>query len=328
MPELSARAVSTPEVKIGHYTDREAGTGCTVVIPPPGTIGAVDVRGGGASTRELELLHPLAGEREATALLLTGGSAFGLDAAAGVMEWCEAHGLGLEAGAARVPIVPAAVIYDLGLNGNRKRLGPEEGRLACEAAASGAPEVGSVGAGTGATVGKVLGQAGWCKGGFGYATTTLHDGTSLAGLAVVNAFGDVVAEDGTVLAGAWSDEQHGFVGTSRWAAENAPVHHRLASSEHTTLACLITDAKLTKIEAGQVARASSAGVCQAVQPAATSIDGDVSFCLATGQKQTNAAVVCLVAATVMAEAVRAAVTSATSVRGVPTGAERRSGGAE
>jgi L-aminopeptidase/D-esterase-like protein len=320
--------MSVPGVRIGHVTDRDAGTGCTVVIPPPGTIGAVDVRGGGPSTRELELLHPLAGDREVTALLLTGGSAFGLGAAAGVIEWCEEQGLGLQAGAARVPIVPAAVIYDIGLTGNTRRPGPAEGRAACERAAEGDVATGSVGAGTGATVGKVLGQDGWCKGGLGYATTTLYDGTRLAALVVVNAFGDVVADDGTVLAGAWSDEEAGFVGTSAWAAVNAPVHQRLASPEHTTLACLITDAGLTKVEAGQVARAASAGVCQAVRPAGTGIDGDVTFCLATQQRSALAPVVGLVAPALTAEAVRVAITSASGVRGVPTGAERRSGGAE
>ena len=280
--------MSVPGVRVGHVTDRDAGTGCTVMIPPP-------------RTRELELLHPLAGEREVTALLFTGGSAFGLSAAAGVSEWCEEHGLGLEAGGARVPIVPAAVIYDIGLTDNRHRPGSAEGRAACEHATEGDVATGSVGAGTGATVGKVLGQRGWCKGGLGYATTTLNDGTRLAALAVVNAFGDVVAEDGTVLAGAWSDEENRFVGTSVWAAANPPVHQRLAAPEHTTLACLMTDARLTKVEAGQVARAASAGVCQAVRPAATGIDGDVTFCLATGRRPALAPVVGLVAADLTAE---------------------------
>jgi L-aminopeptidase/D-esterase-like protein len=320
--------MSVAGVRIGHITDLAAGTGCTVVIPPDGTVGAVDVRGGGASTRELELLHPLAGEREVTALLLTGGSAFGLSAAAGVVDWCEEHGLGLMAGEATVPIVPCAVIYDVGVSGNSRRPGPEDGRAACEAAVEGEIVTGSVGAGTGATVGKVLGRQGWCKGGLGHAAATLYDGTCLEALVVVNAFGDVVGADGGVLAGAWSDEEGRFVGTSGWAAANPPVHHRLTSGEHTTLACLITDARLTKIEAGQVARAASAGVCQAVRPAATAIDGDVSFCLATGRTEASAAVVGMVAAQLTADAVRVAVTTARSVRGVPTGAERLSGRAQ
>ena len=320
--------MSVPGVRIGHFTDAEAGTGCTVVVPPEGTVGAVDVRGGGPSTREIELLHPLAGEREVSALLLTGGSAFGLAAADGVVAWCEEQGLGLQAGAARVPIVPAAVIYDLGITGNGRRPGPAEGRAACEAATEGTPATGSVGAGTGATVGKVMAREGWCKGGLGYAEVTVHDGARLAVLAVVNAFGDVVAADGAVIAGVWSDADGGFPGTSAWARANPPVHHRLAEGENTTLACVITDARLGKLEAAQVARAASAGVCQAVHPAATSIDGDVTFCLATGAMASNAAVLGMVAADVAARAVRDAVLSATSLRGVPTGAERRSGGVQ
>jgi len=318
--------MSIAGVRIGHFTESDAGTGCTVVIPPPGSIGAVDVRGGGPSTREIELMQPLAGEREVTALLLTGGSAFGLAAAAGVMEWCEREGIGLDVGTARVPIVPAAAIFDLGVTGNARRPGPGDAYLACEEASGGTVETGSVGAGTGATTGKVLGQKGWCKGGLGYAEETLYNGATIAALAVVNCFGDVVDDDGAIISGAW--DEGGFIGTSRWAARNAPVHHRLSDSEHTTLICVITDARLSKIEAGQVARAANAGLCQAVQPANTSIDGDVSFCIATGERDANPAVVGLVASAVVAKAVRQGVTGATPLRGVPTGAERRLGQAE
>ena len=148
-------------VRVGHWTDAAAGTGCTVILPPPGTVGAVEVRGGGPATRETELLAPLSSVHDLTALLFTGGSAFGLDAASGVVRWCEDHGLGHETGIARVPIVPAAAIYDLGITANARRPGPDDGYAACEAAAPGPHAVGSVGAGTGATVGKLRGQAGW-----------------------------------------------------------------------------------------------------------------------------------------------------------------------
>ena len=326
MSGVSAQTVSISGVRVGHFTDATAGTGCTVVIPPTGSVGGVDVRGGGPSTRELELMHPLAGEREISALLLTGGSAFGLAAAAGVVDWCEREGLGLQAGPARVPIVPAAVIFDLGITGNLCRPGPEDAFAACEVAQADRVETGSVGAGTGATVGKILGQKGWCKGGLGYAEKTLYDGATVGAVAVVNCFGDVVDASGEVIAGAW--DSGGFVGTSAWAAANPPVHHRLAESEHTTLICVITDASLTKIEAGQVARAANAGLCQAVQPANTSIDGDVCVCISAGEVPANPAVVGLTAPAVVAAAVRQAIGAATSVRGVPTGAERVSGQAE
>ena len=146
-----------PGVAVGHLTDAEAGTGCTVVLPPRGTVGAVDVRGGGPSARETDLLSPFASVPDVTALLLTGGSAFGLSAAAGVERWCEERGLGHETGPARVPIVPAAVIFDLGITGNARRPGPDDAYAACAAAGTGPHPVGSVGAGTGATVGKLLG---------------------------------------------------------------------------------------------------------------------------------------------------------------------------
>ena len=215
------RLTDVPGIRVGHWTDADAGTGCTVIIPPPGSIGAVDVRGGGPSTRELELLAPLAGDREVTALLLTGGSAFGLAAADGVMRWCEEQGLGIDAGAARIPVVPAAVIYDLGITANGRRPGSDEGYAACVAASTAPHEVGSVGAGTGATVGKVLGQRGWCKGGLGSASARLLDDATVAVLVVVNAFGDVFDERGEVLAGAW-DVERGFVRAPTYVLEAPP----------------------------------------------------------------------------------------------------------
>jgi L-aminopeptidase/D-esterase-like protein len=313
-------------VRVGHWTDAEAGTGCTVVIPPLGTVGGVDVRGGGPGSRETDLLRPLAGVGEVTALLLTGGSAFGLAAASGVVDWCEEAGLGLDVGVARVPIVPAAVVFDLGISGNDRRPGAAEGRMACQAAREGDHEVGSVGAGTGATVGKILGAEGWCKGGLGAAAATLHDGTTVAALAVVNAFGDVLDERGEIIAGAF-DAGSGFVGSARWAMANSPVHPRLGAGQHTTLACVVTDAALDKVDANRVARMGQAGLCRAVSPANTPLDGDIVFCLATGHAPANAAVVGMAAAEVVAEAIRDGVRRATSVRGVPTADQRRASGA-
>ncbi len=316
----AGRLTDVPGVCVGHWTDRDAGTGCTVIVPPPGSIGAVDVRGGGASVRETELLGPLAGEREVTALLFTGGSAFGLAAADGVVRWCEEQGLGIDAGAARVPIVPAAVIYDLGIAGNARRPGPDDGYAACVAARRAGHEVGSVGAGTGATVGKWNGQEGWCKGGLGAASARLPDGTTVAALAVVNAFGDVLDEQGGVLAGVWGDG--GFLCASRQALMAPPRHPRLTPGENTTLVCVATDARLSKAQAGQVARMAQSGLARAISPVNTPLDGDAAFVLATGTGGSDAFVVGVVAADLCAAAVRDAARSATDVRGVLSGPAR------
>jgi L-aminopeptidase/D-esterase-like protein len=310
-----------PGVRVGHWTDRQAGTGCTVVIPPPGTVGAVEVRGGGPATRDVDVLAPLASVTGPTALLLSGGSAFGLDAAGGVARWCEEHGLGHATGYADVPIVSTACIFDLGLTGNARRPGPPEGYAACVAARSGPHEVGSVGAGTGATCGKLRAREGWCKGGLGAGSRRLHDGTTVAALAVVNAWGDVLDERGEVLAGAF-EPGVGFVGAAEMVITRPPVHPRLAAGANTTLACVVTDARLTKAEAATVARMAHDGLARAVSPVHTILDGDVTFCLATGARPASAFAVAVAGADAVAAAIRDAVRSATRVRDVPTAAER------
>lgn len=310
-------------VRVGHWTDAAAGTGCTVVLPPPGTVGAAEARGGGPATREGDLMAPLASVPGPTALLLSGGSAFGLAAAHGVVAWCEERGLGHDTGMARVPIVPAACIYDLGLSGNGRRPGPDEGYAACEAAAAGPHAVGSVGAGTGATVGKLRAREGWCKGGLGAGSRTLHDGATVAAIAVVNAWGDVLDERGEVLAGAVGADGR-FLGSARRVIEEPPAHPRLAAPPMaTTLACVVTDARLAKAEAAQVARMAHAGLARAVNPVHTPLDGDVVFCLATGARAASPFACGVAAAEAVSDAIRDAVRSATPVRGVPTGADRR-----
>ncbi len=308
-------------VRVGHWTDAAAGTGCTVVIPPSGTVGGVEVRGGGPATREVDLLGPLSSVQAVTALVFSGGSAFGLDAAAGAGRWCEERGLGHDTGTARVPVVPAACIYDLGIAAEGVRPGPDQGYAACEAAADGPHAVGSVGAGTGATVGKLRGQAGWCKGGLGAASRRLYDGTAVAALAVVNAWGDVLDEAGRVIAGAF-DPREGFLGAAARVVEHPPEHPRLAAPGSTTLACVVTDARLHKADCSIVARMAQAGVARAVSPVHTPFDGDAVFCLATGGRPASTFACGVAAAEVVAAAVRDAVRSATAVRGVPTGADR------
>ncbi len=318
----AGRLTDVPGVRVGHWTDPSVPTGCTVVIPPVEMVGAIDVGGGGASTRETALFTPGFGARTVSALLLSGGSAFGLAAADGVMRWCEENGRGIDTGPARVPIVPAAVIYDLGIGGSH-RPGPEEGYAACAVASSEPHAIGCVGAGTGATVGKWHAQDGWCKGGLGAASDRTPAGYTVAALAVVNAFGDILDESGDVLAGVWVPGE-GFPGAPALARHERPVHHRLVEAEgqNTTLVVVVTDAPIGAIGAGQVARMCRAGLGRTVSPVNTPIDGDVTFSLAM-PGSANAFVVGMLASEVVAAAIRAGVRAATSLCGVPTAHERR-----
>jgi L-aminopeptidase/D-esterase-like protein len=267
---------------IGHWTDAAGVTGCTAVIAPPGTRAGVDVRGGGPGTRETDVIAPLAGAGEATAVVLSGGSAYGLAAADGAMRWLEERGRGYRTPGGLVPIVPAAVIYDLGAGDPEARPGPEAGRAACEAARPGIPDRGRVGAGTGAAVGKIFGRERATAAGVGYAAARSGAGETVAAVAVVNAFGDVVGADGALLAGA-RGEDGARVST---AAEIASLAQRpdwaRVEERNTTLVCVLTDAALDRTGCTRVARMASAGVARAVDPVFSSIDGDVVFCLASG----------------------------------------------
>jgi L-aminopeptidase/D-esterase-like protein len=267
---------------VGHWTDRESRTGCTVVIPPAGVRGAVEVRGGGTGTRELEALAPLANAEGPTAVLLTGGSAFGLAAADGVARWLERRGRGRPTPVGMIPLVPAAVVFDLAEAAPGRRPGPEEGYAACEAAAGGIPGRGRVGAGAGAAVGKVLGRERATPGGVGYAAARLAGGETVAAIAVANAAGDVITANGEVLGG-----PRGERGELLRSADLFPDMPELPAwairpDQSTTLACVCTDAALDKRGCGIVARIASAGIARAVDPAFTPLDGDIVFCLASG----------------------------------------------
>ena len=305
-------------VRVGHWTDREGWTGCTVVLPPEGSVVACEVRGGGPGTRESDLLSPASSARGAHAILLTGGSAFGLAAADGVVGWLAERGLGFQTRAGIVPLVAGAVVYDLALGDPQARPDSSAGYAACEAAA---PEVarGSVGAGTGCTVGKLLGPEAWTKGGLGLASFELAEGALVAALAVVNAFGEVVAEDGSVLAGVWQNGAYRRTVELLRTGTSALGPWR----EATTLVCVLTDAELTKTEAWLVARAASAGVARAVDPSGTAVDGDVVYCVATGRVRTEPLAVSAVAAEATAAAIRDGVRQAGSAPGCPGALERR-----
>jgi L-aminopeptidase/D-esterase-like protein len=305
---------------VGHWTDREGATGCTVVLPPvQGAAAAADVRGGGPGTRELDLLDPLANAKAVHAVLLTGGSAFGLAAADGVVRWLEERGRGYKTPGGLVPLVPAAVVYDLVTGDPLRRPGPEEGYAACEAAEPD-PGLGSVGAGTGAAVGKLFGRESAVKTGVGLAAQDLPQGPRIAALAVVNAFGDVIAEDGSVLAGT-RGEDGSFVRTAKLLRETVfdpPSYRRGEPLGNTTLVCVLTDAALTKVECGIVAKMAQAGMARAVDPVHSAVDGDVVFTLASaGAEPVDPLLVGVAAAGLTSEAIRDACRRAESVGGIP-----------
>lgn len=307
---------------VGHHTRADRPTGCTVVLCPQGATCGVDVRGAAPGTRETDLLAPENAVEQVHAVLLTGGSAFGLDAAGGVMRWLETQGHGYLAGPARVPIVPAAVLFDLWLGGTAPRPGADDGWAACAAATTMAPAQGSVGAGAGATVGKLFGIARATKGGIGTASLRVG-GVTVAALMAVNAFGDVVGADGRVIAGARSGDGRSLQGSrdamlsGAWpppAAGPAPD----MPGANTTIGVVATDAMLSKAQARKLAVLSFHGLARAVEPIAAT-DGDVLFALATGRAAGDAPLTLLAAlgAEAVSRAVRNAVIAATAVAGPP-----------
>jgi len=268
---------------VGHAVADGRPTGCTVVLCPAGAVCGVAQRGGAPGTRETDLLRPENTVQRVHALLLTGGSAFGLDAAGGVMRWLEARGHGLPVGPARVPIVPAAVLFDLWLGDWRIRPTADTGFAACEAASAHAVAQGNVGAGAGATVGKSFGIAFAMKGGLGMASLTVA-GHTVAALVVVNAIGDVIDEDGTLIAGARSADGLGLRGSARSVlAGDVPQRFvpAAAPGSATTIGVVATDARLDKAEACALAGLAHHGLSRAVRPVSAN-DGDTLFAIATG----------------------------------------------
>ncbi|MGH2786920.1 MAG: P1 family peptidase [Actinomycetota bacterium] len=255
--------------KVGHWTDEAARTGCTVVLPPAGNVASCEIRGSSPGSRELEQLHPDRRLTEVHAILLTGGSAFGLAAATGVVDFLERRGIGYDTSVAKVPIVPAAVIFDLGAGRADVRPGPDEGRAACGAATEDPVATGRVGAGTGATVGKWRGLDHAAVGGLGVAVVE-QDGLQIAALAVANAVGDVVAADGSVLAGSTAPDN----GRGRFFPEEQ------GPPMNTVLALVAMRAKIGKRDARWLAARGTDGITTSVRPAHTRYDGDVVFAVA------------------------------------------------
>ncbi len=306
-----------PGIKVGHFTLAERPTGCTVILTEEGAVAGADVRGGAPGTREIDLLSPFATVEKVHAIVLSGGSAFGLDAASGAVRYLEERGIGFDVTVAKVPIVPAAILFDLGVGGRPDvRPGPDCGYNAAKAASAGLVPEGSVGAGAGATVGKLAGPKRAMKGGIGSASIELSSGLVVAALIAVNAVGDVVdPATGDVVAGVRTEDGRGFADARKLLRLSGPPGGR--PGENTTIGVVATNAKLTKAQATKVAQMAHDGLARAIYPAHTPADGDTLFALALGsfEGEANLAVLGALAADATAEAILNAVRSASSAAG-------------
>ena len=310
-------------ITVGHHTDAANGTGCTAVLCEAGAVGGVDVRGSSPGTRETDLLRPTNRITHVHGVLLSGGSAFGLDAASGVVRYLEERGAGYATGAGVVPIVPAAIIFDLGVVAASVRPGPVDGYAAALAASAGAVAEGSVGAGTGATVGKLLGAERAVKGGLGTWALDLGGGLAVGALMVVNAVGGVHDPDtGELVAGARNPGD----GMSGWLELlDAPSSSAGAppAGESTTIGIVATNAALTKEQANKLAAVAHDGIALAVRPAHTMSDGDTMFALATGAHEGHADFdrICAAATMVVGRAIVRGVREASGLGGFPAVSE-------
>jgi L-aminopeptidase/D-esterase-like protein len=317
MPQGSLTDV--PGLKVGHFTHAKRPTGCTVVLAEAGATAGADVRGGAPGTRDIELLRPEMSVRQIHALVLSGGSAFGLAAADGVMRYLEERKIGFPIAGGVVPIVPAAILFDLGVGGATPRPDAESGYSAAKAATGDPVAQGNVGAGAGATVGKIFGRERAMKGGLGSASLKLPGGLVIAALAAVNCIGDVGDPDsGALLAGARSEDGKRLIDTMIELRRGVTVE-AATRGENTTLGIVAANVEWTKAEATKVAQMAHDGLARAIRPAHMPMDGDTVFALGTGGKPVAAllATIGALAADVLAQAVVAAVLHAESVPSFP-----------
>jgi len=316
---------AVPGIRVGHAADLEGLTGCTVILCEKGAVGGVDQRGGAPGTRETDLLRPMHLVQEVHAVLLAGGSAYGLAAADGVMRYLEEQNVGFDARVAKVPIVPAAILFDLDLGDANARPDEAMGYAACQAASDGPVAEGNAGAGTGAKVGGITGPGRAMKSGLGSAAVSLGGGLVVGALVVVNPFGDVVdPSTGEILAGARklrSDEMADTLAVMRSMVGKAVLRFassdKLRTTSSTVIGVVATNARLTKEKANKVAQMAQDGIARAVRPAHTLFDGDTLFALATGRKRADVNLVGAYAAEVVAEAIVRGVQAAESAGGLP-----------
>lgn len=305
-----------PGILVGHASDYDGLTGCTVILCEGGAVGGADVRGSATGTSEFDLLNPLNVTDRINAVCLAGGSAFGLEAASGVRRFLEHKGVGYDTGVARVPLVPAAILFDLALGNSHARPTREMGETAA-AAANHKPVVeGAVGAGTGATVGKIRGIRQAMKSGIGSAVVTLPQGVLVAALAAVNALGDVIdPTTGKIIAGARKTP------TGQEFLNSAEVMKaggaNRATPSHTTLVVVATNARLTKVMANKLAEFASLGVARSISPVWTMFDGDVTVALSLGTLDADINALGVAAAEAVSQSILRAVRLAPSLGGVP-----------
>jgi L-aminopeptidase/D-esterase-like protein len=315
-------------LSVGHAENAEALTGCTVILCPHGATGGVSQRGGAPGTRETDLLRPMHMIQKIHAVLLTGGSAFGLDAAGGVMHWLENKKIGFNTGSAIVPIVPAAVIYDLAIGDPKIRPTAEMGYQACENSKTIKPKEGNVGVGTGATVGKILGMSQATKSGVGTSSRMVGGGAIIGAIAVVNAFGDIVDyQSRGIIAGARSiNKSKNKIDSPPYFANTLNIMSSIigrgimaiAGKHNTVIGVVATNVELTKDEANKFAESGADGITLAVQPAFTMFDGDTVFALSTGKKKLDINILCAFAPLVFADAIRNAIFAAEPAGGLPS----------
>ncbi len=307
-------------LKVGHFTLSERPTGCTVVLAEAGAVGGVDVRGAAPGTRETDLLNPVNLVDKVQAIVLAGGSAFGLDAASGVVRYLDERKLGYPTAYGPVPIVPAAILFDLGVGSNPSiRPGPDCGYRAALAATDGPVQEGNVGAGAGATVGKLRGVAFAMKSGIGSSAITLKGGLTVAALVAVNALGDVIdPSTGRVVAGARTADGKGFADARVLIRAGATLPG--AVGQNTTIGVVATNVRLTKTQATRVAQMAHDGLARSISPVHTPFDGDTIFVMATGTSDQPADVTTVgtLAAEIVADAVLRAVRMATGIPGYPS----------
>jgi L-aminopeptidase/D-esterase-like protein len=305
-----------PGIRVGHVSDFQAITGCTAILCEAGAVGGVDIRGAASGTQETPTLDPLHVDPVVHGIVLAGGSAFGLEAAAGVRRYLERRGAGVATPAAKVPIVPAAILYDLGIGNAHVRPTAAMGEAAATAATADAVAEGSVGAGTGATVGKALGMKQAMKGGLGSFTVTLPGGVRVASLVAVNAFGDIRdPANGRIVAGARkSPDSREFADASEILKQRPPA---ALVRTNTTLAVVATNARLSKVEATKLAQFASLGMARAIYPVNTTNDGDTVFALSLGDQRADINSLGIAAAEAVVEAILRAVRLAKSLGGIP-----------
>ncbi len=316
-----------PGIRVGHAQNDEALTGCTVILCEGGAVGGVDQRGGAPGTRETDLMRPMHLVEKVHAILLAGGSAFGLDAASGVMRYLEERKIGFDTGVARVPIVPAAVIFDLALGQAEVRPDAAMGYEACVNASDGVIGEGNAGVGTGATVGKILGLPQAMKSGVGTASLYIGGGVIVGAIVAVNAFGDVVDPAmNTIIAGARTLHKGPItIGADDYFADTLATFKGLigrtamsfASRANTVIGVVATNAKLNKEESNKVAQMAHDGLARTIRPAHTMFDGDTIFALATGDKAADVNIVGAFGAEVFAQAIVNGVRAAKSAGGLP-----------